>query len=397
MINFIYKNIHLLFFGFLIAFSSGFGQTFFISLFSNDFRQTFNLTNTEFGSLYSIATVLSAITIIWAGKLIDTVSLKKYTLVIVLGLALTCLMASIVFNIFFLFLTIYFLRLFGQGLMGHTSRTTMARYFSINRGKALAISGFGFSIGEMIYPIIVVILLITIGWRLTWFSSFLFVFIILGGSFYFLLKRNNFQKEDGFEQHVSYQDISWRRRDVLRDFKFYLYLPLTLLMSFTVTGFLFHQVFIAEMKSWSMMNLAQSFIFYASCGIGGSIISGLLVDKFTGRKLVPFHLIPMASILVVMLFSDHVYILYLYMAGLGLSNGFTENTSNSLWAEIYGVNNLGSIKALLTFFGVLASASSPFLYGIIIDQTNSIGMLIYLSLILIVLFSSLALFANKFK
>ena len=232
--------------GFLIAFSSGFGQTFFISLFSNDFRQTFDLTNTEFGSLYSIATVMSAITIIWAGKLIDTVSLKKYTLVIVLGLALTCLMASIVFNIFFLFLTIYFLRLFGQGLMGHTSRTTMARYFSINRGKALAISGFGFSIGEMIYPTIVVILLITIGWRLTWFSSFLFVFIILGGSFYLLLRRNNFQKEEGFEQHISYQDISWRRRDVLKDFKFYLYLPLTLLMSFTVTGFSFSPSFLSQ-------------------------------------------------------------------------------------------------------------------------------------------------------
>ena len=78
MFNFIYKNIHLLFFGFLIAFTSGFGQTFFISLFSDDFRSTFDLTNTEFGSLYSIATVLSAITIIWAGKLIDTVSLEKF-------------------------------------------------------------------------------------------------------------------------------------------------------------------------------------------------------------------------------------------------------------------------------------------------------------------------------
>ena len=106
--------------------------------------------------------------------------------------------------------------------MGHTSRTTMARYFSINRGKALAISGFGFSISEMIYPTIVVILLITIGWRLTWFSSFLFVFIVLGGSFYFLLRKNNFQKEEDFEQHVSYQDISWRRRDVLKDYRFYI-------------------------------------------------------------------------------------------------------------------------------------------------------------------------------
>ena len=396
MFNFIHKNFNLLFFGFLIAFSSGFGQTFFISLFSNDFRDTFNLSNTEFGSIYSIATVLSAITIIWAGKLIDTVNLKKYTLTIVFGMAIACLMASLAFNIFFLFLTIYFLRLFGQGLMGHTSRTTIARYFNTNRGKALAISGFGFYIGEMIYPIIIVFLILTIGWRLTWFSSSIFVFVILGLSFYFLLRNNNFKIEKNLNNNTEFQQVSWRRRDVLKDTKFYIYLPLSLLMSFTVTGFLFHQVFIADIKSWTMMNLAQSFIFFAVSGLIGSIISGLLVDKFTGRKLIPFHLIPMALILVSLLFSNHVYILYLYMAGLGFSNGFTENISNSLWAEMYGLNNLGSIKALLTFFGVLASASSPFLYGILLDQTNSINILVYLSLTLILIFSMMAYIGKKF-
>ena len=396
MFNFIHKNFNLLFFGFLIAFSSGFGQTFFISLFSNDFRTTFNLSNTEFGSIYSIATVLSAITIIWAGKLIDTVNLKKYTLTIVFGMAIACLMASLAFNIFFLFLTIYFLRLFGQGLMGHTSRTTIARYFNTNRGKALAISGFGFYIGEMIYPIIIVFLILTIGWRLTWFSSSIFVFVILGLSFYFLLRNNNFKIEKNLNNNTDFQQVSWRRRDVLKDTKFYIYLPLSLLMSFTVTGFLFHQVFIADIKSWTMMNLAQSFIFFAVSGLIGSIFSGLLVDKFTGRKLIPFHLIPMALILVSLLFSNHVYILFLYMAGLGFSNGFTENISNSLWAEMYGVNNLGSIKALLTFFGVLASASSPFLYGILLDQTNSINILVYLSLTLILIFSMMAYIGKKF-
>jgi len=396
LFNFIHKNFNLLFFGFLIAFSSGFGQTFFISLFSNDFRATFNLSNTEFGSIYSIATVLSAITIIWAGKLIDTVNLKKYTLTIVFGMAIACLMASLAFNIFFLFLTIYFLRLFGQGLMGHTSRTTIARYFNTNRGKALAISGFGFYIGEMIYPIIIVFLILTIGWRLTWFSSSIFVFVILGLSFYFLLRNNNFKIEKNLNNNTEFQQISWRRRDVLKDTKFYIYLPLSLLMSFTVTGFLFHQVLIADIKSWTMMNIAQSFIFFAVSGLIGSIFSGLLVDKFTGRKLIPFHLIPMALILVSLLFSNHVYILYLYMAGLGFSNGFTENISNSLWAEMYGVNNLGSIKALLTFFGVLASASSPFLYGILLDQTNSINILVYLSLTLILIFSMMAYIGKKF-
>ena len=397
MFNFIYKNLNLLFFGFLIAFASGFGQTFFISLFSQDFRDTFKLTNTEFGSLYSIATVLSAITIIWAGKLIDTVSLKKYTLAIILGLALTCLMASLVFNVFFLFLVIYFLRLFGQGLMGHTSRTTMARYFNTNRGKALAISGFGFSIGEIVYPTAIVFLLLTIGWRLTWFSSSIFIIIFFGIIFYFIFKINNFKKENNGSEKIDLSELSWRRRDVLKDFKFYMYLPLSLLMSFTVTGFLFHQVYIAEIKSWTLINLAKGFIFYAVSGITGSIISGILIDKFTGRKLIPFHLLPMLAIFIVMLFSDHFYVLYLYMAGLGLSNGFTENISNSLWAEMYGVKNLGSIKALLTFFGIMASASSPFLYGIILDQTGSINTLIYLSLILIILFSLMGYFCKRLK
>lgn len=397
MFNFIYKNLNLLFFGFLIAFASGFGQTFFISLFSQDFRDTFELTNTEFGSLYSIATVLSAITIIWAGKLIDTVSLRKYTLAIILGLSITCLMASFVFNVFFLFLVIYFLRLFGQGLMGHTSRTTMARYFNTNRGKALAISGFGFSVGEIIYPAAVVFLLLTIGWRLTWFSSSIFILIFFGIFFYFIFKINNFKKENDRDEKIDLGEISWRRRDVLKDFKFYMYLPLSLLMSFTVTGFLFHQVYIAEIKSWTLINLAQGFIFYAISGIIGSIISGILIDKLTGRKLIPIHLLPMLAIFIVMLFSDHVYVLYLYMAGLGLSNGFTENISNSLWAEMYGVKNLGSIKAMLTFFGIMASASSPFLYGIILDQTNSINTLVYLSLILIILFSLMGYFSKKLK
>ena len=397
MFNFIYKNLNLLFFGFLIAFASGFGQTFFISLFSQDFRDTFELTNTEFGSLYSIATVLSAITIIWAGKLIDTVSLRKYTLAIILGLSITCLMASLVFNVFFLFLVIYFLRLFGQGLMGHTSRTTMARYFNTNRGKALAISGFGFSIGEIVYPTAIVFLLLTIGWRLTWFSSSIFIIIFFGIIFYFIFKINNFKKENDRDEKIDLGEISWRRRDVLKDFKFYMYLPLSLLMSFTVTGFLFHQVYIAEIKSWTLINLAQGFIFYAISGIIGSIISGILIDKLTGRKLIPIHLLPMLAIFIVMLFSDHVYVLYLYMAGLGLSNGFTENISNSLWAEMYGVKNLGSIKAMLTFFGIMASASSPFLYGIILDQTSSINTLVYLSLILIILFSLMGYFSKKLK
>jgi len=393
--NFIFRNINLLTFGFLAAFASGFGQTFFISLFSNDFRSTFNLSNTQFGSLYSIATILSAITIIWAGKLIDVVPLRRYTLIIIVCLAGTCLMASSVFHVVMLFITIYCLRLFGQGLISHTSRTTMARYFDTNRGKALAISGFGFSFGEMIFPSIVVSLLILIGWRMTWFASSIFIIVFFGTLFFFLLRNKKYVNENIEADLSNPVSVSWRRRDVLKDKKFYFYLPISLIMSFTVTGFLFHQVFIAEINSWKITDIAHSFIYYAMAGISGSIIGGLLVDKFKARNLVPFYLLPMMVIFFIMLFSNNVLILYLYMAGLGLSNGLNENIANSLWAELYGIKNLGAIRAMLTFFGVLASAASPFLYGMILDKFHNIYPLIILGIVSIIGFSLLGYYGKK--
>jgi MFS family permease len=395
--NFIFRNINLLTFGFFAAFASGFGQTFFISLFSNDFRSTFDLSNTQFGSIYSIATILSAITIIWAGKLIDVVPLRRYTLIIIVCLAATCFMASLVFHVAMLFITIYCLRLFGQGLISHTSRTTMARYFDQNRGKALAISGFGFSFGEMIFPSIIVFLILLIGWRMTWLTSSVFILLFFGTLFFFLLRNKKYINETIDAATSSRDSISWRRRDVLKDKKFYFYLPISLIMSFTVTGFLFHQVFIAEINNWKITDIAHSFIYYAIAGISGSIIGGLLVDKFKARNLIPFYLLPMMVIFFVMLFSNNVLILFLYMAGLGLSNGLNENIANSLWAELYGIKNLGAIRAMLTFFGVLASAASPFLYGMILDKFHNIYPLIIMGIVSIISFSFLGYYGKRFN
>ena len=77
----------------------------------------------------------------------------------------------------------------------------------------------------------------------------------------------------------------WKRRDVLKDIKFYCYLPSSLLMSFAVTGFFFHQVYIAPFKDWDLNLIAIGLIFYAVFSIIGSTIAGLLVDKFNARKM----------------------------------------------------------------------------------------------------------------
>jgi len=60
------------------------------------------------------------------------------------------------------------------------------------------------------------------------------------------------------------------------------------------------------------------------------------------------------------------------MGLLGVTNGLTNVLLSSLWAEIYGVNYLGSIKALTGSFMVFSTAIATVVFGLLIDLNFSI-------------------------
>ena len=177
---------------------------------------------------------------------------------------------------------------------------------------------------------------------------------------------------------------NWRRRDVIVDKKFYIYLPISLVPSFVTTGLIFHQVFIATNKGWNMELLASSFIGLGIFSIIGLILGGPYIDKMNTRKVIPFYLSPMLIGILIMMFFDHYVFIFPYMALLGLTMGLGAPFTGSLWAELYGVRNLGSIRALLHASMVFASSLSPFLLGMIIDYDFNYFSIGLLCLILIV-------------
>ena len=87
-----------------------------------------------------------------------------------------------------LVLAIFFLRLFGQGLMSHTSSTSMAKIFDKNRGKALAISWLGLSFGEGVLPALTIYLLNVIFWKKIWLVISGFLILIVLPLIIYLLK-----------------------------------------------------------------------------------------------------------------------------------------------------------------------------------------------------------------
>ena len=93
------------------------------------------------------------------------------------------------------------------------------------------------------------------------------------------------------------------KREVLKDFKFYIISLNMLAMPWIVTGVFVYQSFISEAKLCGVfMQFLQSFMIYSLTSILILISSGFLVDKFTSRKIIPFMNIPLLLGLLIILF-----------------------------------------------------------------------------------------------
>jgi len=393
MKNFFLFDPRLLFFGFLIVFFASYGQTFFISLFNEQIREHYNLTNGEFGLVYAIATTLSSLILISFGKLIDFIDLRLYSFLVSLGLSFACFGMFIFYeSIFFLFLIIFALRFFGQGGMSHAGETTMARYFDKDRGKAISIATLGGMTGFMFLPLIVVKLSNFFGPHNVWLIASLSIVLFI--PFLFLILNNQSNRHKSFNKNIlkDPNNKKWRTRDILFDEKFYVYLPISISASFISTGLMFHQIFIITQKDWTFEMLGTGYIFLGVFSIVGLIIGGPIVDKFDTRKAVLSSLFPVLLAIIVLLFFESYVFLLVYMSLLGFNIGISTPFLGALWAELYGVESLGVVKAVLHASMVLASALSPLIFGYLIDWGFGILAIFMISSLMIIFSTILPLY-----
>lgn len=346
---------------------STFGQTYFIALFSGEIRAELGLSHGEFGTIYGLATLLSAATLVWLGKIADRENLALVGVFVAAALGAAALGMSLVAGSVMLFFVLFLLRLFGQGMMTHTSQTAMGRWFVATRGRAIAISGFGFPTSEAIFPILVVALLAFFDWRTLWvIVSGILIFAAAPGLFLLLMKSREpkGQAEDKDQTGVARQ---WTRADVLRDPVFFVLLPALLAPAFIGTGIFFHQVHLVETKGWELSWFAGAFPLYAAFSVATALGTGFLVDRFTAKRVMPLVLVPQAiAVFLFAEFSDRG-VIPVAMALTGMTAGLMSTVTGALWPEIYGTKHLGAIRSIAMAAMVLASAGSPFLLGILID------------------------------
>ncbi len=373
-------SLKVILFGFIFTFFSSFGQSFFLGLFNSSIRDALSITHGQFGTIYASATLLSSLVIIWVGKKIDDIDVFKFGTFVTLLLSFSCYFFSKVSSVTFLFIAIFLMRFSGQGLMSHTATTTISRYFTKSRGKALSTGWFGLSTAEFILPVFIIYLLTFMEWRSIWINIS-FVILLLPVISYLLIKNIKLDSRE-IDNNKNKRNIkikNWKRIEVIKDYRFYIVCANMLAMPWIATGIFVYQSFILSSKNWGPYVIAQSFMAYSILSVITLFIAGFLIDKFSSRKLLIYMNLPFLLSLFLIIVFDNPIVSFLFLGLIGISNGLANVLGSSTWAEVYGVKHIGSIKALTTALMVFSTAFGTAVFGLLIDKGFSIEQISMIS------------------
>ena len=367
MLSFLRANAPWLAAGFLLTFGSSFGQTFFIAVFAGEIRAAFDLSHGDWGAIYALATTASALVMVYAGALTDRYRVRHLGLVVLIGLVCAALLMATITEAWMLVGVIFLLRLFGQGLMGHTAMVAMARWFVASRGRAVSVAGLGVAAGEALLPITFVALLGLFDWRLLWVAAAAAVCLLMPVLWGLLRRERTPQSFIAEAGSTGMGGRMWTRAEVLRHPLFWLMVPAIMGPAAWNTAFFFHQVHLAEAKGWAHVALVALFPLFTATSVGFMLIAGALVDRVGSTRLAPVYLLPMVAGYLVFALAGGIGAGAVGIVLIGAAVGMHVTMMSTLWAEVYGTRNLGAIRAMLAAVMVLGTALGPGITGLLID------------------------------
>ncbi len=363
-------------FGALHAFYSAPGQTFCIGLFIAAVGDNLGMNPAEIGGLYLAGTLGSALTLLFVGQWIDHVRLVHFSAAVIVGLAVACFVMASAAGPLTLFLAFYLLRLTGQGLMVHVEATATARAFDAERGRALGITALGVPLSEMVFPPLAVAGIAALGWRPTYalFGAVALVVLLpftqwlLGG-----IRRappSRDKRGGAWRSLVAGLILLGRSKFV------WAALPNLAVMPFFGTAVMFHITTIAGAKAWPVGLVAASFPASAAAHVIGLFASGYVIDRISARRMFLFQSAPIVLAVALLGVSSAPWALPLAFALIGLGGGLTKPVVTAVWAELFGLASLGTIRSAVAMYIVLMSATAPFVFGSLLEAGMSVDAIL---------------------
>jgi MFS family permease len=375
--TFVSNNLKWLAAGFAMFGLSSFGQTYFLSLSFGEVRQLYSVSYGELGIWMTIVTLLSGFAILLTGHWIDRFPTRKIIAISLPVLSVSIFLYQIQLPFVLFIVNLFVLRLVAQGYMVHFAYTVIGRWFSLRRGFATSLTVAGQNFGQMILPIAYVSASVALGWNTTWTILALLVLITTP----VLMRLASTERESsgtipGDERPNESNNRHYRLKDALRSPEFYFFILAIIPMALIANALFFSQVHLVDVRNWNLETFSLGFPVAAIATTIFSLISGMLVDRYSAAILLPFHLIPLSLGCVMLATIPGEWVVFPFMALMGISNGFSLTLFGAIWPETFGTKHLGTIRSLVTMVVICAAAAGPGISGLLLEQQVSIDTII---------------------
>jgi MFS family permease len=353
----------LIVFGLLTTFASSVGQTFFIALSNNAFRDAYGLSSSELSLLYGGATMTSAVFMLGLGRLVDRIDLRLFTAVSAVILAGGALLVSTGTAVAGLAVGLLLLRLGGQGLLSHTAAVAATRTEGHKRGKATSLALLGHALGEAVLPIAWTVLVGALFWQTGWIAAAVLLLAAYLPLALSVLPPTVYR----VAVPAGGQAASGGPVALFAERSFLPLLLCAILPGTVVTAAVFHLQPLAATLPPDAPDPAVAIPALAVGAVAGGLAAGVLVDRFGGRRILVATLIPLTAGCVAFAIPGSFAALFIGLAGMGASAGFVHAASAPAWAELYGVGHVGRARSVQAFSMVAGTAVAPVLYGLALD------------------------------
>lgn len=368
-IRFIGENPPALMFCALWILASGFGQTFFLSIFQPFWLVEFKLSTGDMGLIYGGATLVSGLLLRHMGAWLDRSSASRVAVAAALGLALGSLILALSMHWIMLFVAIFTLRFFGQGVSSMLGMTSAVRRFPRAQSKAVTIAELGYPTGEALFPWLLAGGIVWLGWRgSAGLVAAALLLLILPLSMRLLSGADSETNEiENNDENANNSDL--RETDKLKLFRDPRFLSMLLVITplpFIVTGVIFFQTVISDAYGWPAHTFATGFLIFAVTRAACALMVGVWADKVGATRLFGMQSLLLGGGLLC-LTQPQQFAAYGYFLAMGLAFGTSSAVVTPTLSRVFGIERIGQIQGATASVAVFSTALSPAVFGYAIE------------------------------
>jgi len=283
----------------------------------------------------------------------------------------------------------------GVGGASNVAATVIvSNWFNEKRGLAFGIMEAGFGAGQMLLVPGSLILIHWFNWKVT--VVILGVFLVLIVFPAVLLFLRNHPKEKGLnpiggvvieENSVDQRDsnINFTLWDVFQKREFwFLILPFAI-CGFTTTGLMdTHLIPFSHDHGFSTSVTSAAVSLLAGFNIIGILISGVVADRWSSRKMLFFLYMTRALSICILLYSQNSMLLLIFAVLFGLVDFATVAPTQLLATQYFKKYSIGFILGWLFLSHQIGSALGAYLPGLFYSMMNNYTISFYFSIIILI-------------